>query len=91
MWTPLRSGLLGARIFLELGNEEERVCRLHFGELHRKNEHVGFTNATNITREKYKQARLAQSVERQALNLVVEGSSPSVGDSFLISLLISCT
>ena len=28
------------------------------------------------------QARLAQSVERQALNLVVEGSSPSVGDSF---------
>ena len=24
-------------------------------------------------------ARLAQSVERQALNLVVEGSSPSVG------------
>ena len=27
-------------------------------------------------------ARLAQSVERQALNLVVEGSSPSVGASF---------
>ena len=29
-----------------------------------------------------KQARLAQSVERQALNLVVGGSSPPVGDSF---------
>ena len=28
------------------------------------------------------QARLAQSVERQALNLVVGGSSPPVGDSF---------
>ena len=28
------------------------------------------------------EARLAQSVERQALNLVVEGSSPSVGASF---------
>jgi hypothetical protein len=27
-------------------------------------------------------AGLAQSVERQALNLMVEGSSPSVGDSF---------
>ena len=32
--------------------------------------------------EAYKQARLAQSVERQALNLVVGGSSPPVGDSF---------
>ena len=29
------------------------------------------------------EARLAQSVERQTLNLVVEGSSPSVGASFL--------
>jgi hypothetical protein len=29
------------------------------------------------------QAGLAQSVERQALNLMVEGSSPSVGASFL--------
>ena len=29
------------------------------------------------------QARLAQSVERQALNLVVGGSSPPVGDSFI--------
>ncbi len=27
-------------------------------------------------------AGLAQSVERQALNLMVEGSSPSVGDIF---------
>ena len=32
-----------------------------------------------------KQARLAQSVERQALNLVVGGSSPPVGDSFFLS------
>ena len=32
--------------------------------------------------EKLYQARLAQSVERQALNLVVGGSSPPVGDSF---------
>jgi hypothetical protein len=31
----------------------------------------------------HKQAGLAQSVERQALNLMVEGSSPSVGASFL--------
>ena len=31
------------------------------------------------------QARLAQSVERQALNLVVGGSSPPVGASFLCS------
>lgn len=30
------------------------------------------------------EARLAQSVERQALNLVVEGSSPSVGDFFIL-------
>ena len=29
------------------------------------------------------QARLAQSVERQTLNLVVVGSSPTVGDFFL--------
>ena len=36
-----------------------------------------------------KQARLAQSVERQALNLVVEGSSPSVGDSFVFIFLFS--
>ena len=35
--------------------------------------------------EKLFQARLAQSVERQALNLVVEGSSPSVGDSISFS------
>ena len=33
-------------------------------------------------------ARLAQSVERQTLNLVVEGSSPSVGASFLILLFL---
>ena len=32
------------------------------------------------------QARLAQSVERQALNLVVGGSSPPVGDSFCLHL-----
>ena len=30
-----------------------------------------------------RKARLAQSVERQTLNLVVEGSSPSVGASFV--------
>ena len=34
--------------------------------------------------EKQYQARLAQSVERQALNLVVGGSSPPVGDSFCL-------
>ena len=34
--------------------------------------------------EKLHQARLAQSVERQALNLVVGGSSPPVGDSFCL-------
>jgi hypothetical protein len=34
------------------------------------------------------QARLAQSVEHQTLNLVVEGSSPSLGDSsFAVSIL----
>ena len=32
------------------------------------------------------EARLAQSVERQALNLMVEGSSPSVG-AFYFSIL----
>ena len=30
----------------------------------------------------YQQARLAQSVEHQTLNLVVVGSSPTLGDSF---------
>ena len=35
------------------------------------------------------QARLAQSVERQALNLVVGGSSPPVGD-YLFLLLFDC-
>ena len=35
--------------------------------------------------EKLYQARLAQSVERQALNLVVGGSSPPVGDSIFIA------
>ena len=34
------------------------------------------------------QARLAQSVERQALNLVVGGSSPPVGASFDSHLFI---
>ena len=29
-------------------------------------------------------ARLAQSVERQALNLMVVGSSPTVGDGFIV-------
>ena len=33
--------------------------------------------------------RLAQSVERQALNLVVEGSSPSVGALFFLVRLPS--
>ena len=37
--------------------------------------------------EGLKQARLAQSVERQALNLVVGGSSPPVGGSFFFFLL----
>jgi hypothetical protein len=35
-----------------------------------------------------RKARLAQSVERQTLNLVVEGSSPSVGASFACCNLI---
>ena len=39
-------------------------------------------------RGKERQARLAQSVERQALNLVVGGSSPPVGDSFDSHLFI---
>ena len=33
----------------------------------------------NVTETKESQARLAQSVERQALNLMVVGSSPTVG------------
>ena len=37
---------------------------------------------------KDKQARLAQSVERQALNLVVGGSSPPVGASLFLFLLL---
>ena len=37
---------------------------------------------SKVLSEGGKQARLAQSVERQALNLVVGGSSPPVGDSF---------
>ena len=37
--------------------------------------------------EKLYQARLAQSVERQALNLVVGGSSPPVGDSLFFLAL----
>ena len=35
-----------------------------------------------------KQARLAQSVERQTLNLVVVGSSPTVGDHFFFFSLL---
>ena len=35
--------------------------------------------ACNLTRNKALIARLAQSVERKALNLVVVGSSPTVG------------
>ena len=34
-------------------------------------------------------ARLAQSAERKALNLVVVGSSPTVGVLFLVGLLLS--
>ena len=34
-------------------------------------------------------ARLAQSVERQALNLMVVGSSPTVGAFFLVDFAIS--
>ena len=40
--------------------------------------------------EGLKQARLAQSVERQALNLVVGGSSPPVGDSFFSFYWCEC-
>ena len=41
--------------------------------------------------EHCRKARLAQSVERQTLNLVVEGSSPSVGASFFNwNLLLVC-
>ena len=36
------------------------------------------------------QARLAQSVERKALNLVVVGSSPTVGDSSVDSTDLDC-
>ena len=36
------------------------------------------------------QARLAQSVERQALNLVVGGSSPPVGDLLFFSFSLYC-
>ena len=44
------------------------------------------------TRARSKQARLAQSVERLALNQVVVGSSPTVGASFLrLSLFCSDT
>ena len=42
---------------------------------------------SKVLSEGGKQARLAQSVERQALNLVVGGSSPPVGDSFFFFLL----
>ena len=35
-------------------------------------------------------AGLAQSVERQALNLMVEGSSPSVGVHFLLPQTVKC-
>ena len=41
---------------------------------------------SKVLSEGGKQARLAQSVERQALNLVVGGSSPPVGDSFFFFL-----
>ena len=47
----------------------------------------------NVTETKESQARLAQSVERQALNLMVVGSSPTVGVfSFfrVFSLLFFC-
>ena len=33
-------------------------------------------------------ARLAQSVERKTLNLVVVGSSPTVGDFFFVEILL---
>ena len=42
---------------------------------------------SKVLSEGGKQARLAQSVERQALNLVVGGSSPPVGDSFFLFLI----
>ena len=46
---------------------------------------------TSGEKANYSIARLAQSVERQALNLVVGGSSPPVGASFhfFISLFFS--
>ena len=36
------------------------------------------------------EARLAQLVERKALNLVVVGSSPTVGDCFLFYIFTGC-
>ena len=41
-------------------------------------------------KEVFSEARLAQSVERLALNQVVVGSSPTVGASLLL-LLLFCT
>ena len=40
--------------------------------------------------KKERRARLAQSVERQALNLVVGGSSPPVGVSLFLILFVVC-
>nr|GMC47553.1 hypothetical protein DD237_004001 [Ipomoea batatas] len=44
---------------------------------------LGLTNVYSIISNLRQQARLAQSVERKALNLVVVGSSPTVGVCFL--------
>ena len=41
---------------------------------------------TELKRLASSQASLAQSVERKALNLVVVGSSPTVGDALAITL-----
>jgi hypothetical protein len=37
-----------------------------------------------IETDQFQEARLAQLVERKALNLVVVGSSPTVGDFYFI-------
>ena len=45
---------------------------------------MGYTEMLIIKLDTSQQARLAQSVERKALNLVVVGSSPTVGANFAL-------
>ena len=58
---------------------------------HSRSHKVKWETALIVKRDqgglKVGEARLAQSVERQTLNLVVEGSSPSVGASFFVLVL----